>query len=71
MLLRAPINAPMVEDEDSICCESDVDAPSTEELVFVTLVLIVPRVLPKEDEELSTFVLTVFTLVVRALSCPP
>ena len=59
MLLREAINAPMVEDEERIWEDKDVEAPNTEELVFVTLVLTVLRVFPREEEELRTFVLAV------------
>jgi hypothetical protein len=63
MLLSAPIRAPIVLDAERICADSDVEAPNTEELVLVTLVLIVPSVLPNEDEELRTLVFVVKTLV--------
>jgi hypothetical protein len=40
-----------------------VEAPNTDELVLVTLVLIDPSVLPNDDEELRTLVFVVKTLV--------
>ena len=63
MLLSAPMRDPMVEDAESIEAESDEEAPRTEEFVLVTLVLIVPSVLPRDEEELRTLVFVVKTLV--------